>query len=469
VITAQDPPEAARSFFEALPSPAREIHVPGAAWLQLRFAEGGLREGVRLVVTSPDGQTQRFTAAELGRWGGLTAAFNGDRLTVRTEGGSGQAAELRITEMIVGLPGRTGPMTESTLPAPLRNFLGPRPERFRPPARTESPAGAQQESQCGPTDDRTASNNALVGRIVPVGCTGWLMDGDRVITAGHCLGAMDFLQFNVPRSLADGTIVNPGVRDQYRIDAASVVGRDTGTGDDWAVFRVLPNNVTNLLPAQAQGGTFQISRTDRPNTVRVTGYGTDNGADNQTQQTHTGAASYPAPDSEGRVRINHSADTTGGNSGGPIINEAMQGVAVGIHTNAGCMATGGQNAGTSFANNQLWNVLQGGEGPLNWQRAGNTAGFGQIADGRPFWTGNFDGQGGDDILFYFPGDQNWWLGRFDGNGALNWQRAGNTAGFGQVADGRPFWTGNFDGQGGDDILFYFPGDHNWWLGRVSTQ
>src|SRR4051812_46850585 len=42
VITAQDPPEAARRFFEA-PSgqAAREVHVPGAAWLQLRFAEGG--------------------------------------------------------------------------------------------------------------------------------------------------------------------------------------------------------------------------------------------------------------------------------------------------------------------------------------------------------------------------------------------------------------------------------------------
>ena len=108
-----------------------------------------------------------------------------------------------------------------------------------------------------------------------------------------------------------------------------------------------------------------------------------------------------------------------------------------------------------------------GNGSLGWNLAGNTAGFGNVADGRRFWVGNFDGQGGGEILFYYPGDQNWWLGRFDGNGALGWNLAGNTAGFGDVADGRPFWLGNFDGQGGDDILFYYPGDQNWWLGRFD--
>ena len=78
---------------------------------------------------------------------------------------------------------------------------------------------------------------------------------------------------------------------------------------------------------------------------------------------------------------------------------------------------------------------------MSWKLAGNTAGFGQVWDGRPFWVGNFDGQGGGDVLFYYPGDQNWWLGRFDGNGALGWNLAGNTTGFGDVADGRPFGSG----------------------------
>jgi hypothetical protein len=103
---------------------------------------------------------------------------------------------------------------------------------------------------------------------------------------------------------------------------------------------------------------------------------------------------------------------------------------------------------------------------LSWSLAGNTAGFGQVADGRPFWVGDFNGGGQDDILFYYPGDKNWWLGTFSGS-TLSWSLAGNTSGFGQVWDGRPFWVGDFNGDGRDDVLFYYQGDKNWWLGTFS--
>jgi hypothetical protein len=106
---------------------------------------------------------------------------------------------------------------------------------------------------------------------------------------------------------------------------------------------------------------------------------------------------------------------------------------------------------------------------FQWSLAGNTAGFGHaINDGRPFWTGSFSpgANGRTEILFYFPGDDNWWLGTHDGN-QLQWTLAGNTAGFGHgIDDGRPFWTGSFSpgANGRTEILFYFPGDDNWWLG-----
>jgi Matrixin len=104
---------------------------------------------------------------------------------------------------------------------------------------------------------------------------------------------------------------------------------------------------------------------------------------------------------------------------------------------------------------------------LTWAFVGNTKGFGNLADGRPIWAADFAGAGKVDILFYFPGDQNWWLGQFDANNNLSWSLAGNTAGFGQVWDGRPFWIGDFNGDGKADVLFHFPGDHNWWLGTFS--
>ncbi len=68
-----------------------------------------------------------------------------------------------------------------------------------------------------------------------------------------------------------------------------------------------------------------------------------------------------------------------------------------------------------------------------------------------------------DVLFYFPGDRNWWLGTISGTQLL-WTNAGNTAGFGQVWDGRPFWIGDINRDGKTEVLFYFPGDGNWWLG-----
>ena len=120
---------------------------------------------------------------------------------------------------------------------------------------------------------------------------------------------------------------------------------------------------------------------------------------------------------------------------------------------------------------------------INWRLIGNTLGhgagnpnFGQVGDGRPFWTGDFSGSGRAEILFYFPGDGNWWLGRLDpASGHLGWSLAGNTLGhgagspnFGQVWDGRPFWIGDFSGGGRAEVLFYFPGDGNWWLAHYDS-
>ncbi len=107
-------------------------------------------------------------------------------------------------------------------------------------------------------------------------------------------------------------------------------------------------------------------------------------------------------------------------------------------------------------------------GSLVWSLIGNTAGFGHgINDGRPFWTGRFSRTDRDQVLFYYPGDDNWWLGSYDG-GQLQWSLIGNTAGFGHgINDGRPFWIGDFNDDGRADVLFYFPGDDNWWLGSLE--
>lgn len=77
------------------------------------------------------------------------------------------------------------------------------------------------------------------------------------------------------------------------------------------------------------------------------------------------------------------------------------------------------------------------------------------------------------MLFYAPGDGNWWLGECPEN-FLSWSLAGNTQGkspgqpdFGNIADGRPIWTGHFTGSALQEVIFYFPGDGNWWFASCA--
>ncbi len=104
---------------------------------------------------------------------------------------------------------------------------------------------------------------------------------------------------------------------------------------------------------------------------------------------------------------------------------------------------------------------------LEWTLVGNTKAFGDLHDGRPLWAGRFCGGTEDHVLFYCPADANWWLGHLDSSGQLAWKLADNTATFGNLNDGRPIWIGHFGG-GGASVLFYYPGDHNWWLGEFTT-
>jgi hypothetical protein len=113
-----------------------------------------------------------------------------------------------------------------------------------------------------------------------------------------------------------------------------------------------------------------------------------------------------------------------------------------------------------------WRLRVSDGNKLYLKEVGNTSGFGRMDDDRPFWVADFTGDGRADILFYYPGDGNWWLGSYDGH-QLNWRFAANTLGFGQVWDGRPFWVGDFNGDGIAEMLFYYPDDGNWWLGSYK--
>ncbi len=298
------------------------VHVTGAPWLRLAFdqlqlagdALAGTGARVRMI-SALDGGTQELDAIRASQWQLTSAYFNGDTVLVELVAppfASGSRAV--VSQVSAGLP--------------------PIPE----------------ESQCGATDDRVLSSDPRAARIVPVGCTGWLIDDCQrcFLTAGHCTGSsFQVVQFNVPLSTSGGTIQNPPPEHQYAIDPASLQGNGgQGVGNDWAYFGVFPNATTGLTPAQAQGATYTLVAPPSFNAseeIRITGYGTDStpSQNNQVQQTHTGPwAAFTG------TTLSYQADTTGGNSGSPVIHEPT-GLAIGIHTHGGCTSTGGQNNGTA--------------------------------------------------------------------------------------------------------------------------
>jgi hypothetical protein len=101
---------------------------------------------------------------------------------------------------------------------------------------------------------------------------------------------------------------------------------------------------------------------------------------------------------------------------------------------------------------------------LGFALAGNSSGFGGAEAVSPTWTGNFTGTGKTEILFWYPGDRNYWLGMFTGN-LLGYKLVGNSSIFGGAEATGLFWIGDFTGAGNDELLFYQSGDGSYFLGR----
>lgn len=296
------------------------VVVEGAAWVRLEFAEVQLAgdvfagTGSILRVTSLyDAAVQELNGLHVAQWRNTSAYFNGGELLVEVLAQPGTGANRVVLAAV-----------------------------------TTDLSGAP-ESICGPVDDRVLSSDNRAGRLVPVGCTGWLIDdcNSCALTAGHCTGSsMQTLQFNVPLSTSSGALQHPPPQHQYAIDTANVqTNGGQGVGNDWGYFGVFPNSNTGLTPYQAYGGRFSLSLPPPLNPsqpIRITGFGTRSSPPewNQVQETHSG----PWVTNSGTT-LQYQTDTTGGNSGSPVIHE-VSGDAIGIHTHGGCNSSGGQNSGT---------------------------------------------------------------------------------------------------------------------------
>ncbi|WP_109299197.1 trypsin-like peptidase domain-containing protein [Aquimarina sp. AU474] len=294
------------------------ISEKGATWLRLFFKDVNLGSNSTVTITSDlDGASQTLSGASIKNWQNASAYFNGDKVTITLNIAAGETAiGLNIHEIGVG---------------------------------KEDP---NNKSQCGSNDDRVDSTDDAIGRIVPIGCTGWIITNGRLVTAGHCVGSRaQIIEFNVPKSNPDRTIVHPGPEDQYPIgNFVSPYPNSPSQANDWAVFTASANSQTGQTPIQAQGKSYNVVQSAPVGNITITGFGTDTGIDNQTQQTHTGPQS-----SVTNTFVRYRTDTTGGNSGSPIIDAA--GNAVGVHAYGGCSGSGGSNSGERATIPAFWDAM----------------------------------------------------------------------------------------------------------------
>ena len=294
----------------------------GAPWLRLAFDDALLGDAppggtsTLLIVTSlGDGAMQILDAESLLQWRRTTAYFNGDAVRLDVIADPGAAPSLITVDSFttgVAVPGGVATI-------------------------------------CGPDDDRLPSADPRVARLMPIVCTAWLIDDPNrtFLSAGHCTvgGEGDVIQFNVPDSTSGGQLQHPPPSDQYPVDPLSMQDLNGGLGADWAYFGCFPNSNTGLTPYEAQGDYFVLATDPAPaggQTIRITGHGSDQSPPqwNHVQQTNTGPFAAMA----GTI-MQYATDTTGGNSGSPVIDEAT-GEAIAIHTNGGCNSGGGANSGS---------------------------------------------------------------------------------------------------------------------------
>lgn len=301
---------------------SESLRFAGADWLRLDFGIVNLPEGSYLRLTGIKDQVhQRLDANSLQDYANSSCFFNGDEVLLE----------------LIAAPGSRGNRVEVASVS-----VGQLP--------------AEPDTICGDLDDRQLSFDNRQGRL-STGCTGWMIGPDLALSAGHC-GATDrdlILSFNVPLSTSTGSLRASHPDDQYPYHVIEAIAE--GVGVDWGIARLRPNSNTGLLPPEAYGeGFYELGPIpNRPNVdqIRITGYGSVSSSSNlprsftQVQKTHEGPLAVL-----GGTFLQYVTDTTGGNSGSPVIDVAT-GMAVGIHTHGGCSAGGGQNSGTRVDRNDL--------------------------------------------------------------------------------------------------------------------
>lgn len=194
---------------------------------------------------------------------------------------------------------------------------------------------AQPQSICE-RDDRLPADAAAVGvvrstsgKIPEQFCTVTLVSDSCAVTAGHCLHVLERAYFQDPAGRMN-SLAEDLSESSYRVNTASIHALQSRIGNDWAVFRLEPNEITGLLPGKVHG-FVEIELQDKAlplGGLELTAY-------SRRENTFESLSSTGRVLFEDGTILFHDLDTSAGNSGALIFNSENR-KAVAIHTHGGC-------------------------------------------------------------------------------------------------------------------------------------
>jgi len=356
--TADGPITAARVLLTAAGSPFIRVRFNPATTLACGTRAAQTLRAPKVIITSlRDGAQQTLDALSLAQWNYTSAYFNGSAvqvdLVIWPDASDAQAGPDRTSRLVIDGYDRND--------APLLSV----------------------QDLCG-SDNRVPIVDNRIGRLSNF-CTAWLTSDTNggLFTAGHCSPAIgSSVSFNVPRSLANGQTVASSPDDQYPIQAISVQGQSIQRGRDWCYFGAVGNSNHGLLPIQRQQASFATAFAPVPSgqTIRISGMGgsvsPSDPTNNFAPTTDTGPYSLLSG-----TTVFYYADTTGGNSGSPVIDISTN-LSIGIHTHAGCAFLG--NGGTAMQLIDLQNAIAAPRGVLSTGRG--TPGSGGAGPGQTLYV-----------------------------------------------------------------------------------
>lgn len=286
------------------------ISYDDAAGIRLHFEDVVLDGESYIRVTSLlDHDAQALDAEGVAMWNNSTCYLNGSAVLLE----------------LVAAPGSVGN----------RALITEIETQWREIPQEHGTAGAARgnSNECGicGSDDRAPSSQDWSARLLPAGCTASVYTTRScMISAGHCIGGNMVVQFRVPNSNANCSIVNPPAADQFPVTNTQQC--NCGVGNDWAVLRTGTNG-SGQRPFNRYGALRRIAPVVSPNgaAAEIYGYGVDHTCTrSQTQQRSPGnivgvLSTY----------YDYNNDVRGGNSGsGFLSNNRLIGVVT--HCRFGC-------------------------------------------------------------------------------------------------------------------------------------